>query len=1129
MVRVRASMQELIEGRRRHGFVGRGAERAVFRANFGLAPEDERHRFLFHVHGDAGVGKSFLVREMEQLALEHGALTAHVDESVTGLPETMEALSRRFAAQGHRFKELDRLLAAYHERRHEAQSAVLAPQDTEPPGPSAAGLTVARAGLLGLGMVPGVGALAGIVDPAQLAQGADRLHARISARLRSQEEVRLVLAPQAVLTPVLVAELSEAARAAPWIVLFFDTYERTGPFLDGWLHTMMTSREYGALPSTVVVVTAGQRPLDTARWGGFGDFVTELPLGPFTETEARGLLAGKGVVSEPVVAEVLRLTGGLPLLVSTLAEQRPADPEDVGDPSATAVERFLKWEQDPLRRAVALACALPRSLDLDVFRAAVEHPDGERAAGERPGGEGTDGRRPEGERADAESGALFDWLRALPFVDGRGDRVRYHDLVREAMLRLQRRHSPRGWTERHERLADVLRGWREEAGRGLADPDEVWRHEPWLRLRLEESYHRLCARPRAALGDALHATVEACRADPAAGRTWARMLQEAGDAAGAPVPGALGRSLAEALADEDGVGRAMELLLARPELRGRARALAHGVLARELRVAGEYTRALAEYDRALELDPEEARVHYGRGLTLQSLENLPAALAAFDRADELRPGTAWIIAERAETHRLAGRVAEAEADFDRAVVLDPTDAVALASRGVCRHALGRFEEAAADFDRALGIDGDYLWALVRRARLRRDTDAWETAFADLDQAARLEPDSPWVASERGDTYRLAGRFEEAVAELGRAVALAPGYPSALASRGASHLELGHAAQALADLDRAVELVPDYAWALVMRARAKRRLDDLPGAYEDLRRALAAEPDADWIELELGSTYHLDDRYPEAAAVFRHLLERDPGNESAMGCLGAVLHEAGDHTEALAWLDRALAADPDYAYALDRRARVLRATGRTGRALADWERRIALGGDTAEARRETAALLIHCGRWEEAAARLAEDPAPGPDDPLVPDRDQLHVEVLRHTGQGGRARELAERLREQAPLPGTFELAMTERRFRGRAAAEPWWRELARLLDTETEEPLRGSGRCIVGWALADWAAADRELTALLALEPGWDELADLVDVLAELLRSPDAETAELTPRLATVTAARDAVRERHGG
>ncbi|MEU4166426.1 tetratricopeptide repeat protein [Streptomyces sp. NPDC026665] len=1110
MVGARPSMQELIEGRRRHGFVGRGSERALFRGNFELPPEDERHRFLFHVHGTAGVGKTFLVREMEQLASESGALTVHVDENVTGLPEAMEAMSRQFASQGHRFKELDRLLAAYRERRHEVQTAVLAPPDAERPGPSTAGLTVARAGLLGLGMVPGVGVLSGIMDPAQLAQGADRLYARVSARLRSQEDVRLVLAPQDVLTPVLVAELSEAARDVPWIVLFFDTYERTGPFLDGWLHTMMTTREYGVLPATVVVVTAGQRPLDTARWGGFGDFVTELPLGPFTETEARGLLAGKGVVAEPVVAEVLRLTGGLPLLVSTLAEQRPADPEDVGDPSATAVERFLKWEPDPLRRAVALVCALPRTLDLDVFRAAVAHADEEHAA--------------------EESGALFDWLRALSFVDGRGDRVRYHDLVREAMLRLQRSHSPRGWSERHERLAEAFRRWRDEAARGLEDPDEVWRHEPWRRLRLEESYHRLCARPRAALGEALHTTVWACRVDRVAGRAWARMLQEAGDAAGAPVLGALGRSLAAALADDgDGVGRAMELMLASPALQGPARALAHGVRARELRIAGEYTRALGEYDRALEIDPDEARVHFGRALTHQLLGDHPAALAAFDRADELLPGTGWIIAERAETRRMAGRVEEAAADFDRAVALDPTNADALASRAVCRHALGRFEEAAADFDRALSIDGDLLWPLVRRARLRRDTDEWEKAFADLERAARLDPGSAWVASERGDAYRLAGRFEEAVTELGRALTLEPDYPSALASRGVAHHELGQGREALADLDRALDLDPEYSWALVMRARARRRLGDLPGAHEDLRRALAADPDADWIAIELGNTHYLEDRHQEAIAVFRNLLERDPENASAMGCLGAVHRDLGQHAEALAWLDRALAADPDYAYARDQRARVFLATGRTERALADWEGRIALGGDTDTARHEIVELLIHCGRWEEAAVRLAEDPAPGPDDDLVPDRDQLHVEVLRHTGRWEPARALAERLRERAPLSGTFELAMTEQRSRGRSAAEPWWRELARLLDAESDGTLRASGRCIVGWALADWAGADRELAGLLALEPGWDELADLVDALTELLLCPGGESAELAPRLVAVTAARDAVRERPTG
>ncbi|WP_323184076.1 ATP-binding protein [Streptomyces canus] len=435
----RPSMQELIRQRRRAGFVGRGDERAAFRRNLDLAPEDERHRFLFHVHGNAGVGKTFLVRELEQVAREKGAFTSYVDESVGSVPEAMSEISRQLGAQGCRFKELERLLATHRERRREAEAAAVATFEAEPEGPSAGSMAAARAGLAGLGMVPGVGAFAGALDAAQLAQGADRLRAGLSARFRSQEDVRLVMHPERVLTPVLLNELTDAAAAAPWIVLFFDTYERTGPFLDGWLHEVMTGDRYGTLPATVVVVTAGQHLFDTARWGAFADFMTDVPLRPFTEAEARGLLAGKGVVAEPVVEEVLRLTGGLPVLVSTLAEQRPTDPEDIGDPSATAVERFLKWEHDPVRRSAALACSLPRQLDMDVFRAAVDCPDD-------------------------EVEQLFAWLRSLPFVTDRGDQIRYHDLVREAMLRMQRGRSPRGWVQQQARLARIFGGRRPKPG-----------------------------------------------------------------------------------------------------------------------------------------------------------------------------------------------------------------------------------------------------------------------------------------------------------------------------------------------------------------------------------------------------------------------------------------------------------------------------------------------------------------------------------------------------------------------------------------------------------------------------------------------------------------------------------------
>ncbi|MEV7447723.1 tetratricopeptide repeat protein [Streptomyces nigra] len=1100
MAQAQPSMQELIRQRSRAGFVGRGAERAAFRENLELPPQDERHRFLFHVHGQAGVGKSFLLRELEQLAREKGALTASVDEAVGSVPETMAAISRQFAAQGHRLKDLDRALATHRERRHEAEAAAAA-LGAEPQAPSATGTAVMRAGLVGLGMVPGIGPFAGALDAAQLAQSADRLRAGLSARFRSQDDVQLVLSPERVLTPVLLTELSGAAEQVPWIVLFLDTYERTGPFLDGWLHDVMTSDRYGALPATVVVVTAGQHPFDTARWGGFTDFMADIPLGPFTETEARGLLADRGVVAEPVVEEVLRLTGGLPVLVSTLAEQRPARPDDIGDPSATAVERFLKWEQDPVRRAVALACALPRRVDLDVFRAAVDWPDD-------------------------DVDPLFAWLRGLAFVDERGDRLRYHDLVREPMLRLQRRRSPRGWTERHDRLAAVYGRWREEAGQGLG-PFQEWLEEEWRELRLEEIYHALCARPRAALNAALRDVVLVCGADEAAGRRWAQMLVEAGEATGDPVLGDWGGALGEALADDATAMTAVaNLVLSRPGPDRRTRAAAYSFRARELRREGRHELALADADRAVELDPELTSAHTGRGLALRSLGDFPAALAAFDTADRLTPDDDWIIAERAETYRLAGRFQEAFAEYDRAVALDPTDPEYLAGRAVSRQELGQHDEALADLDQAVALDEDYLWPLVRRARLRRVRSEWDEAFADFDRAVEKAPDSPWVASERGDAYRLVGRFEDAVAELGRAVALKPDHASAFAGRGLAQYELGRDEEALADLSRAIDLIPDYAWALVTRAQVRARMGDKEGRFDDLRRAAAADSSDGWAAAELGEAYRQEGRYEEARAALEQSLAQDPEYDYAHAALAAVHLALKNHREAYRCLGRALEAAGDVGWLRARRARVALEIGWCEEALGDLDRCVALGWEPVWARWTAIDLLVLCGRWDEAGDRLRAAGEAGLSDS---DLDGLRAEWHAHREEWEEARRCAERLRESEPLESAFEMAVVTGLAEGLAAAEPLWQEVAGMLETGTglEDTQRAQGHCFLGCALGDWPLADRGLTAFLALEPGWADVATLASILGHVLNSPGADASHITPRLERITAAAEAIRVRH--
>ncbi|MFE6665709.1 tetratricopeptide repeat protein [Streptomyces sp. NPDC057697] len=836
----RRSMQQIIEDRRRASFIGRAAELDVFRGNFDLPPEDVRHRFVFHVRGNAGVGKTSLVREMARVAQERGAVTAHADESADSVPALLAMVSEQFGRQGHPLKALDRLLATYRQRLQEAltgmgaQGAGASANGAQ--DPSAGSLALAQAGLIGVGMIPLLGAFAGAVDPALVARGADGVRSALGARFGHGGDGGASADPVRALTGAFLDDLARVGDQAPWIVFFLDTYERTAPYLDGWLHELITRTHRAALPDNVVFTLAGQRRLDPAHWDGAENFVTDLPLRPFTDTEARGLLAAKGITDEPVVAEVLRLSGRLPVLVSTLAGSRPTAPDEVDDPSATAVERFLKWERDPTLRTAALACALPRRLDEEITGAAVGAADVGAAGvgagvGSVAGVAGVAGAaRVAGVAAGAAVGATTDapdvyaWLCSLPFVTASPGRARYHEVVRTPMLRLRRVGAPQAWRDGHARLASLFAARRtaEEDGHGDA-AGRPWSRPGWRAERGEELYHLLCAAPRTALPAALRDGVDACWAETPAARHWARALAEAGEDGGDGHLRSWGAECLAALADEQyGAVRALGLLLARPELDDNGRAAAYNARGWQYFILGRYQDALDDHARAVDVDPQDPGGHHGAAITRRTLGEFGTALRHIDRCAELAPEAAWVAHERGETYRRMGRHEEALAELDRAHALAPKEPLTLGSRGQVKFALGRAADALEDLDRAVVLWPDYTWALTRRAHVRRFLGDGAGALADLDRAERLSPGTAGIMGERGDVYRFDGRYEEAVAEYGRALAADPSYAWALGSRALAYEALGRTPDALADLDRALEIDPAYAWA-------RRQRDRLDGA------------------------------------------------------------------------------------------------------------------------------------------------------------------------------------------------------------------------------------------------------------------------------------------------------------
>ncbi len=117
---------------------------------------------------------------------------------------------------------------------------------------------------------------------------------------------------------------------------------------------------------------------------------------------------------------------------------------------------------------------------------------------------------------------------------------------------------------------------------------------------------------------------------------------------------------------------------------------------------GEYDRAIADYDKAIELKPNNPVAYNNRGNAYSSKREYDRAIADYSKAIELDPKLA-----AASYNGRGGAYADQEdynsalPDLNKAIELDPKYAFAYYNRGKTYEALARRDEAIADFRRVL--------------------------------------------------------------------------------------------------------------------------------------------------------------------------------------------------------------------------------------------------------------------------------------------------------------------------------------------------------------------------------------------------------------------------------------------
>ncbi|GAA5040223.1 tetratricopeptide repeat protein [Streptomyces siamensis] len=1120
MAREKPSLQSLMRKQQQPHFVARRGELDRFAENLALAPDDPQKRFLVHVHGPAGVGKTTLVEQFRHRAQQQDTLIALTDETSVTVLEVMQAISRQCSEQGVPLKSFDKLAAAYWEGRLKVEAGA----SPESPEPSAGSRAAAQVGIGLANQVPLLGLITPALDSGLLAQGADQLRQSLVRTFRDPQQIKLVTTPVEVLTPVFVEDFGAASESRDRVTLFFDTHEKTAAFLDPWLIQLLSGR-YGPLPVNVVVTLSGQNRLDQNRWARYLAMVEDVPLSLFSDEEARQLLDGWNITDEPVVQEIISLSGGLPLLVMTLAASRPSAAAEVGDPSDTAVGQLLKWVTDPVLRDAALSGALPRRLDEDALRTAVA-------------GDGTAGDRTVPE--------LLAWLRRQPFISEVGGECRYHDLVRTQILRLQRRQSPRRWRIQHSALASAFASADADTAADRGETQQ-WQDDAWQRRRCEETYHRLCAGASEATTDAVRHAVRAAFNGAPAARRWSAMLYQAGQDGGITELSAFGRRLTLSVDQADsGVLGYIAALLESPLLDDATRAAAHALRGREYRSRGEYSSALQEYGRSMRLAPERQGAYEGRGETYRLMNRYEDALADFDRSLELEPGGAWSLALRGVVRIALGRNAQGFDDLDRSVRLSPNSAWFLAHRGEANRLMGRYEQALDDLDRAVAMSADE-WTLRYRGLTYYAMDQNSAALADFRRASELRPDHALLHAACAVVCRRLGRTEESLADFERAVALSPDDPSVLKLRADFHFASGRYPQAVADLERVIQVSPDDVWAISVRgealrlsgrpsdalsvfdavlehdadhvwARARRaevlrHLGRFGEAFAEADRALALAPEDDWTLAVRGMTRILAGQLRSGEEDLDRALDINPDSLPVRGNRAHLYNFQGRHRDALDEFERVLATTPTDTAAIVGRGVAYQELGRHHRARGDFESAAALAPDDPWTRAALAASRSITERYEQGESPLDRLIAESPDVEALSRR----VGVRCLSGRYAEALSDLDLLRALRPEGSYLPYAAGVLRVLGRFEEASEAADAAVAVDPDSSRALLQ--RALVRYSLDrfDDALTDLDRVVQLTSHREADSLASRGEVLRSLDRGPEAladldRAVELKPR-----------------
>ncbi|HVI89551.1 MAG TPA: tetratricopeptide repeat protein [Dongiaceae bacterium] len=282
---------------------------------------------------------------------------------------------------------------------------------------------------------------------------------------------------------------------------------------------------------------------------------------------------------------------------------------------------------------------------------------------------------------------------------------------------------------------------------------------------------------------------------------------------------------------------------------------------------GNLKNALADFEKAIEVDPTNGSPYFNRGWNEHEAGDDAKAIEDMRTAIRLKP-------QDTDFYCYLGQILEGSQRFDEALVnyeaglrIAPTNVCLLSSHANVLDQLERYQDAAADFSKVIKLTPTDRFGWVRRALDYIDLGANKAAISDASAALQLNPDDIDALSARGEAYfrdrqydkarldcerllamrpgdlsctdfdiralMLQGQFQEAVGKAGESADV-QGQPHFILAKAIAEYALGSYDQAAQDFTAAADADPEDPYRALFKYLADRRLGhDDKGRLADL--------------------------------------------------------------------------------------------------------------------------------------------------------------------------------------------------------------------------------------------------------------------------------------------------------